>query len=163
MMSDNDTSDCSSDSDDERIEAHLKAIPKAPVPAVKAKRVYVRKVPLDENAKTKMVDKLAKARESKAVKALERKQQKAQDDLEIDELKKMKAAGKLKMAKPKVIKKEKASSKKEVHNHYYQTAPPAEDDDEEEQPVPQRKARVKKQPPPPAPPPPPRAPVMRFV
>jgi hypothetical protein len=144
-----------SDSDGEQIQAVLKKVPKAAVPEVKQKRVYVRKEPLDEVKKTVIVDKLAKARLAKATKATAKKQAEEQEKVELAELKKLKDKGQLKVKKERPaeisIPKKKKEKIVEVHHHHY-----GEADDEP------KKARVKKTEVLPQPPPP-RAPVRPAV
>jgi len=138
-------SECSSDSEsDVEIESVLKKIPKAKVPEVKAKRVYVKK-PMTDEAKKILVDKLSKARAAKKALADSKKQADAQEAAEIVELKKLKSEGKLKVVKAKpapvdIPKKQKKTRVVEVHNHYHNA--PAEGADE-----PPKPPKAKKQPP----------------
>ena len=124
------SSDSESESDCENIEAILKKVPKATAPQVKAKRTYVRKQPLDDRSKNVIVDKLAKAREAKALKATAKKQADAQEKAELKELKKLKDSGKLKVKKDKPTeisipkKKREKVVVKEIH-HYHDTKPVA--------------------------------------
>ena len=146
-----------SDSGDE-IEAALKAVPKVVVPQVKAKRSYNRKVPLDDEKKSAIGDKLQKARAAKAAKSNTKKQAEMQEVEELKELKKLKSEGKLKIKRPSAISvpvKEKVKAvKNEVHNHYYQYADPGDEP---------KPARVKKQPEPPPPPPTPKAKPLKMI
>ena len=124
------SSDSESESDCENIEAILKKVPKATAPQVKAKRTYVRKQPLDDRSKNVIVDKLAKAREAKALKATAKKQADAQEKAEMAELKKLKSEGKLKIKKDKPAeisipkKKREKVVVKEIH-HYHDAKPVA--------------------------------------
>jgi hypothetical protein len=140
-----------SDSGDE-IEAALKAVPKVVLPQVKAKRSYNRKVPLSDDQKSVIVDKLQKARLAKANKSTTKKTAEAQEVAELKELKKLKSEGKLKIKKERpaevAIPKKIKEVKNEIHNHYYQHAEPRDEP---------KPARVKKQPDPPPPPPTPKA------
>jgi len=145
-----------SDSGDE-IEAALKAVPAVVVPAVKAKRGYIRKVPLSDDQKSVISGKLQKARLAKANKLTSKKTAEAQEIAELKELKKFKAEGKLKIKKERpaeiVVPKKIKAVKNEVHNHYYQYAEPSDE--------PAKPARVKKTEVPP-PPPTPKAPVAKV-
>jgi septum formation inhibitor MinC len=150
------SSESESESDCENIESVLKKVPKAAAPVVKAKRVYVRKQPLDDKSKNVIVDKLAKAREAKALKATAKKQEEAQEKAEMAELKKLKSEGKLKIKKDKPAeisipkkKREKNVIVKEIH-HYHDAKPVATE------PKP-------KPPAPPKPPKPPAPPRMVFA
>jgi len=123
------SSDSENESDDDQLQAVLKKVPKAETPAVKAKRVYVRKQPMTEEKQTVVVDKLAKARKAKADKASIKKQVDAQEQAELNELKKLKSEGKLKVkkAKPAEIsipkkKRDKNVVVKEIH-HYHDAKP----------------------------------------
>ena len=145
------SSDSESESDCEQIEAVLKKVPKATAPVVKAKRVYNRKQPLDDKSKNVIVDKLAKAREAKALKATAKKQADAQEAAELKELKSLKDKGQLKVKKSKPAeisipkkKREKNVIVKEIH-HYHDAKPVATE------PTPKPPAPPK-QPKPPAPP-----------
>ena len=152
------SSESESESDCEQIEAVLKKVPKQKAPEVKAKRVYVRKQPLDDKSKNVIVDKLAKAREAKALKATAKKQADAQEAAELKELKSLKDKGQLKVKvkkdKPTEIsipkkKKEKNVVVREIH-HYHDAKPVATE------PKP-------KPPAPPKPPKPPKPPAMVFA
>ena len=147
------SSDSESESDCEEIEAVLKKVPKQKAPEVKAKRVYVRKQPLDDKSKNVIVDKLAKAREAKALKATAKKQADAQEAAELKELKSLKDKGQLKVKvkkdKPAEIsipkkKREKNVVVREIH-HYHDAKPVATEPKPKPPPAP-------KQPKPPAPP-----------
>ena len=125
------SSESESESDCEQIEAVLKKVPKQKAPEVKAKRVYVRKKPIDDKSQNVIVDKLAKAREAKALKATAKKQEEAQEKAELAELKKLKSEGKLKVKKSKPTeisipkkKREKNVIVKEIH-HYHDAKPVA--------------------------------------
>ena len=126
------SSDSESESDCEEIEAVLKKVPKQKAPEVKAKRVYVRKQPLDDKSKNVIVDKLAKAREAKALKATAKKQADAQEAAELKELKSLKDKGQLKVKskkdKPAEIsipkKKKEKVVVREIH-HYHDAKPVA--------------------------------------
>ena len=124
------SSDSESESDCEQIEAVLKKVPKAAAPVVKAKRVYNRKQPLDDKSKNVIVDKLAKAREAKALKATAKKQADAQEAAELKELKSLKDKGQLKVKKSKPAeisipkKKREKVVVKEIH-HYHDAKPVA--------------------------------------
>jgi hypothetical protein len=139
-----------SDSGDE-IEQTLKAIPVAEVPAVKTKRAYNRKVPLDDEKKLVIVNKLQKARAAKSVKSNTKKQAEAQEVAELKELKKLKSEGKLKIKKERTVEIPK-KTKTEIHNHYYGAEPSDEP----------KKAKVKKSYVP-EPPPTPRASVAKMT
>ena len=150
------SSESESESDCEQIEAVLKKVPKQKAPEVKAKRTYVRKKPIDDKSQNVIVDKLAKAREAKALKATAKKQEEAQEKAELAELKKLKDSGKLKVKKSKPTeisipkkKREKNVVVKEIH-HYHDAKPVATE------PKP-------KPPAPPKPPKPPAAPRMVFA
>ena len=150
------SSESESESDCEQIEAVLKKVPKQKAPEVKAKRVYVRKKPIDDKSQNVIVDKLAKAREAKALKATAKKQEEAQEKAEMAELKKLKNEGKLKVKKDKPAeisipkkKREKNVIVKEIH-HYHDAKPVATE------PKP-------KPPAPPKPPKPPKPPAMVFA
>ena len=150
------SSESESESDCEQIEAVLKKVPKQKAPEVKAKRVYIRKKPIDDKSQNVIVDKLAKAREAKALKATAKKQEEAQEKAELAELKKLKSEGKLKVKKDKPAeisipkkKREKNVIVKEIH-HYHDAKPVATE------PKP-------KPPAPPKPPKPPAAPRMVFA
>ena len=142
------SSDSESESDCENIEAILKKVPKATAPQVKAKRVYNRKNPINQEV---VIDKLQKAREAKALKATAKKQADAQEKAEMAELKKLKSEGKLKIKKDKPAeisipkKKREKVVVKEIH-HYHDAKPVA--------PAPATPPAPKqpKQPKPPAPP-----------
>jgi len=124
------SSESESESDCEEIEAVLKKVPKAAVQEVKAKRVYNRKKPLDDMSKNVIVDKLAKAREAKALKATAKKQADAQEKAELKELKSLKDKGQLKVKKDKPAeisipkKKREKVVVKEIH-HYHDAKPVA--------------------------------------
>ena len=125
------SSDSESESDCEQIEAVLKKVPKQEAPPVKAKRVYNRKKPLDDKSKNVIVDKLAKARLAKSIKATAKKQAEAQEKAELAELKKLKSEGKLKVKKSKPTEisipkkgREKNVIVKEIH-HYHDAKPVA--------------------------------------
>jgi len=150
------SSESESESDCEQIESVLKKVPKQEAPPVKAKRVYNRKKPLDDKSKNVIVDKLAKARLAKSVKATAKKQAEAQEKAELAELKKLKSEGKLKVKKSKPAeisipqkKREKNVIVKEIH-HYHDAKPVATE------PKP-------KPPAPPKPPKPPKPPAMVFA
>tara|TARA_R110001632_G_scaffold68903_1_gene161529 strand:- start:17 stop:493 length:477 start_codon:yes stop_codon:yes gene_type:complete len=119
-----------SESDCEQIEAVLKKVPKQKAPEVKAKRVYNRKKPIDDKSQNVIIDKLAKAREAKALKATAKKQMEAQEKAEMAELKSLKDSGKLKVKKSKPAelsipkKKREKVVVKEIH-HYHDAKPVA--------------------------------------
>ena len=137
-----------SESDCEQIEAVLKKIPKQKAPEVKAKRVYNRKNPINQEV---VIDKLAKAREAKALKATAKKQADAQEAAELKELKSLKDKGQLKVKKDKPAeisipkKKREKVVVKEIH-HYHDAKPVAP------APAPPPAPKQPKQPKPPAPP-----------
>ena len=142
-------------SSDEEIEQVMKKVPKAEVPEVKPKRAYNRK-PMTEDQKKVLVDKLAKARAAKKVKANEQKQKAAQEAAELKAIKKLKDEGKIKVKKDKpppieVPKKVKEKKEKvvvrEIHHHY--DSKPAET-------KPAKASKTPREPAPPKPPPPPR-------
>ena len=142
-------------SSDEEIEQVIKKVPKAEVPEVKPKRAYNRK-PMTEDQKKVLVDKLAKARAAKKVKADEQKQKAAQEAAELKAIKKLKDEGKIKVKKDKpapieVPKKVKEKKEKvvvrEIHHHY--DSKPAET-------KPAKAPKTPREPAPPKPPPPPR-------
>ena len=110
------TSSQSSNSDNEQLEVVLKQKTKnVEVPEERPKRKYNRK-PQDEETKQIMRDKMAKARASRQVNIRQKKLEKAQEDAEIVELKKMKDEGQLTI-KPKRERKQKIV--KEIH-HYHE-------------------------------------------
>jgi hypothetical protein len=127
--SDESVSDSESDSDCEvQIQKVLSKIPKACVPEVKAKRVYNRKTAVTDETKKVVVDKLQKAREAKSAKSNIKKQADAQEVLELQELKKLKSEGKLKIKKDSPVVKEKKQRSvvvKEIH-HYHNSEPDVE-------------------------------------
>ena len=145
------SSESESESDCEQIEAVLKKVPKQKAPEVKAKRVYNRKKPIDDKSQNVIVDKLAKAREAKALKATAKKQEEAQEKAELAELKKLKSEGKLKVKKDKPAeisipkKKREKVVVKEIH-HYHDAKPVAP------APEPAPAPKQPKQPKPPKPP-----------
>lgn len=118
-----DDSSCSSDSSDDEIECVLKKIPKASVPEPKQKRAYNKK-PMTDAQKEALINKLAKARQAKAMKNQVKQQSVAQEKAELAELKKLKQEGKLKIKKERPVpvetkkKKEKNVVVKEIH-HYH--------------------------------------------
>ena len=139
-----DESVSSSESECEEIEAVLKKVPKAAAPEVKTKRVYNRRQPVNQVV---VVDKLAKARLAKSVKASAKKAAEAQEAAELKELKSLKDKGQLKVKKSKPaeisIPKKKREKVVEVHHHHY-----SEPGDE---PKPARVKKTEVPPPPPTP------------
>tara|TARA_R110000868_G_scaffold21839_1_gene90437 strand:+ start:192 stop:614 length:423 start_codon:yes stop_codon:yes gene_type:complete len=116
------SSDSESDVETDTLEKTLKdTVPKQEV-VVKPKRTYTKK-PMTDEAKAVLVERLAKAREARAVSQASKKQASAQENAELKQIKKMKDAGEVIM-KPKKERKPREKKIVEVHHHY--SAPPPE-------------------------------------
>lgn len=116
------SSDSESEVETDTLEKTLKeTVPKQEV-VVKPKRKYTKK-PMTDEAKAVLVERLAKAREARAVSQASKKQASAQENAELKQIKKMKDAGEVIM-KPKKERKPREKKVVEVHHHY--SAPPPE-------------------------------------